>query len=151
MFKELGNNDDSLAGICKTRISVQVNSTSRSNNAAMMESEIEKSEKLKANKKAVPGGLPKPQTLMKNWIHQGFLYMDRSEQLFKLLTEACEFLYVAAMLHWLSRNTMSIASIVVVSFIVLYPFSWITNNLFWSIVMFAFPKLRNRGMEQTVQ
>ena len=56
-----------------------------------MESEIERSARLKARKKAVPGGPPKLQTLVKNWIHQGFLYMDRGEQFGKFLTETLEF------------------------------------------------------------
>ena len=116
-----------------------------------MESEIEKSERLKAKKKATPGGLPKPQTLVKNWIHQGFLYMDRSEMIFKFLTEASEFLLVCVLLHWFSQQTMSIAYITVISFIVVHTFNWITNNLFWSIVIFAFPNLKNRGREQTVK
>ncbi len=114
-----------------------------------MESEVEKSERLKAKKKATPGGLPKLQTLIKNWIHQGFLYMDRSEMFFKFFTEVSEFLLVGVLLYWFGRHTMSIASISVVSFIIVHTFNWITNNLFWSIVMFAFPNLKNRGMEQT--
>ncbi len=116
-----------------------------------MESEIERSERLKANKKASPGGFPKPQTLIKNWIHQGLLYMDRSEQIFKLLTEAIEFLVVFALLYFSGQHRMSITGICVASFIIVHSYNWVTNNLFWSIVMFAFPKLKNRGMKQTVQ
>ncbi|MFQ5644539.1 MAG: hypothetical protein ACE5FQ_12710 [Thiogranum sp.] len=115
-----------------------------------MESEIEKSERLKARKKAVPGGLPKPQTLVKNWVHQGFLYMDRGEQAFKLLTEVSEFLVIFALFYFAGQNTMSVTYIAVLSFIIVHTFNWVTNNLFWSIVMFAFPGLKNRGMEQTV-
>lgn len=116
-----------------------------------MESEIERSERLKARKKATPGGLPKPQTLIKNWIHQGFFYMDRGERVFKVLIEASEFLVVFALLFWLGQHAMSIAAIILVSFIIVHTFNWVTNNLFWSIVMFAFPNLKNRGAEQTIQ
>ncbi len=116
-----------------------------------MDSEIEKSERLKARKKAVPGGLPKPQTLVKNWIHQGFLYMDKGERLFKLFTELSEFLLVFVLLNWFVQPTMGVMSIAMTSFIIVHTFNWITNNLFWSIVMFAFPNLKNRGMEKTIQ
>ena len=115
-----------------------------------MESEIQRSERLKAKKKAVPGGLPKPQTLLKNWIHQGFFYMDRGEQFFKLFIEASEFLAVFLLLYFQGRHLMGVLGITLSSFIIVHTFNWITNNLFWSIVMFAFPNLKNRGVENTV-
>lgn len=115
-----------------------------------MDSEIEKSERLKARKKAIPGGFPKPQTLVKNWIHQGFLYMDKGEQFFKLFIEFSEFILIFLLLYWFVRPEMGVMSIAMFSFILVHTFNWITNNLFWSIVMFAFPNLKNRGMEKTV-
>ena len=116
-----------------------------------MESEIERSERLKSIKKAVPGGFPKPQTLIKNWIHQGLLYMDRGEQIFKLFIEAVEFLLIFVFLSGFVKNDLGVTGIAMSSFLIVHTFNWITNNLFWSIVMFAFPNLKNRGMEKTVQ
>lgn len=115
-----------------------------------MKSEIERSERLKAIKKAVPGGPPKPQTLIKNWIHQGLLYMDKGEQSFKIFTEMVEVLLLFKFLSEFAQSVESVAGVAMISFVIVHTFNWVTNNLFWSIVMFAFPNLKNRGMEQTI-
>lgn len=114
-----------------------------------METEIEKIERIKAAKKAVPGGRPKFKNLIKNWLHQGFTYMDRGEQGFKLFTEILEFLLVGIVLNMLLRNQTTIVLILLYSFIIVHTFNWITNNLFWSVIMFSFPGIKNPGPVKT--
>jgi predicted nucleotidyltransferase len=115
----------------------------------VMETEIEKSERLKAKKKAVPGGKPKLINLVKNWLHQGFTYMDKGEQIFKFMTEAVEIMLVYFVLYYVFKIQREDVTLLFFSFIIVHTFNWVTNNLFWSIIMFSFPSLRNPGAVNT--
>lgn len=113
------------------------------NNKTDLERQLEK----KAARKAKPGGFPKLINLPRNWLHQALTYMDVGEMYSKIIIELAELLVVMALLNDLVSNIY--LNIIISGFIV-HTWNWVTNGLFWAVVIFTFPWLKNPGAEKTV-
>ena len=85
----------------------------------------------------------------RNWLHQGMSYMDSGELSVRILLELVQILFLALLLNWLFLDWAPALSLLV-SFFVVHTWNWITNNLFWSIMIFTFPGMRNPGAYSTL-
>lgn len=103
--------------------------------------------KKKAARKAKPGGFPKLMNIPRNWLHQALTYMDTGEMYSKIIIELMELFFVMWLLDGLISN---IYLNLLVSGFVVHTWNWITNGLFWAVIIFTFPSLRNPGAEKTV-
>lgn len=115
-----------------------------------LESKVKYLDDIKRKRKAVPGGYPKINRLIINWVHQGLLYMDKSEKLFKISVEVAEFSLISFLLIYIEDFSLNIPEALIISFVIVHTFNWTTNNLFWSVVMFSFPNMRNPGRHKTL-
>lgn len=103
--------------------------------------------KKKAARKAKPGGFPKLINLPRNWLHQALTYMDVGEMYSKIIIEAIEVFLVFILLDDYVDN---IYMNVILSFFIVHTWNWVTNGLFWAVIIFTFPQLRNPGADKTV-
>lgn len=103
----------------------------------------------KQARKATKGGHPKLINLPRNWAHQALSYMDLGELTIRLFVEVSEIVLV----WWLLDNLLlGLNNIILISiaFIMVHTWNWVTNGLFWAVIIFTFPGLRNPGPMKTV-
>lgn len=104
----------------------------------------------KAARKARPGGRPKWINIPRNWAHQALSYMDAGELSFRLVMQAAE-----TSLVWLVLDALlpqaSVYITAAVAIVLVHTWNWITNGLFWAVMLFTFPGLRNPGAAKTVE
>jgi len=103
----------------------------------------------KKNRKAKPGQRPRYVNLLRNWIHQGISYMDSGELFTRLFVELVEILLVYYFLKSLLPD-YNLALHLCVSILIVHTWNWVTNCLFWALVIFAFPDMKNPGAEPTI-
>jgi predicted nucleotidyltransferase len=104
--------------------------------------------KIKKNRKAEAGGNIKYFNFLRNWLHQAFTYMDKGEKALKLLLILVEtYLLLTLISSFTNFNTLSV---IIVSFLIIHTFNWITNGLFWALTIFAIPSLKNPGEDLTL-
>ncbi len=103
----------------------------------------------KRYRKAIPEGLPKLANVPRNWTSQGILYMDAGELSTRLLIEAVQNFCIWVLLCWLFSDSSPVL-MVLWAFLIVHTWNWITNNLFWTVIIFTFPTLRNPGAVSTV-
>lgn len=104
----------------------------------------------KPKRKAAPGGKAVFVNLPRNWIHQAITYMDTGELVFRLVLEAVEFVAVTALLLLIFPGATSAWAAIIAAFVIVHTANWIFNGLFWTIIIFAFPSLKNPGEKQTL-
>lgn len=104
----------------------------------------------KAARKARPGGSVKWINIPRNWAHQALSYMDSGELSFRVLVQTGETLLVWAILNALPISVSPVINLLASVFIV-HTWNWVTNCLFWSVIIFTFPGLRNPGAVKTVE
>lgn len=109
--------------------------------------ELQEQLKKKAARKAKPGGLPKLINIPRNWLHQALTYMDTGEMYSKIIIEFIELLAVMWALNGVIDNIY--LNIIISGFIV-HTWNWVTNGLFWAVIIFTFPGLKNPGAEKTI-
>lgn|GEM_PF-1203329 len=102
----------------------------------------------KNGRKAKRGEAPKLINIPRNWLHQALRYMDNGERISRLFVEFIEFVVVFFAMNvvagWNQLVSLSL------SLIVVHSWNWVTNGLFWSVMIFSFPTLRNPGAHATV-
>jgi predicted nucleotidyltransferase len=103
---------------------------------------------VKTNRKAKPGGRPILWNLARNWLHQAMTYMDTGERSFRVAIELLEISVLAFV--FLSVGVGHLTSILGACVLV-HTFNWITNGLFWSVMLFSFPNMRNAGEYRTCE
>jgi predicted nucleotidyltransferase len=99
--------------------------------------------------KAVLGGKTKLIVLIKNWFHQGFFYLDKTEMLFRMLCEFILFSIVFSSLYYFI-NVQIIQCLILSSFIS-HTLNWVFNDNFWACIMFTFPSVLNPGEKLTIK
>ena len=105
--------------------------------------------KLKQKKnKAVIGGSARPFNLLRNWLHQGFFYLDKTERIFRIFMEIMPTLLLAYVLSVLLPDYNKFG-IWISSLLVVHSVNWIFNDNWWACLLFAFPKMKNPGEEKT--
>lgn len=94
------------------------------------------------------GGSIKWVVTLKQWIHQGFTYLDRTEMFWRVVWEFVPFALVFALLHWGCGVRPWVA--VLVGFLVAHTLNWVFNFNFWTCLDFTFPSIRNPGNDATI-
>lgn len=97
--------------------------------------------------KAVVGGKTKTIVIVKNWIHQGFTYLDRTEQFYRIIWEIIPF---GISIWGLSFTGLSIWVNIFISFIIAHTLNWAFNDNIWTCIQFTFPWAMNPGNEKTL-
>lgn len=98
--------------------------------------------------KAVEGGSVKWIVTIKQWIHQGFTYLDHTEMFWRVVWEFVPFSFVSSMLYW--GVGLKLWVCVLVGFLVSHTLNWIFNFNFWTCIDFTFPSVHNPGNDATI-
>ena len=107
---------------------------------------MSKSNKSHKKDKAVVGGSVKLIVLFRNWAHQGFTYLDRTEMFYRVIWELVPFciifyLFVLTGISWWCN--------IVLSFLLAHTLNWVLNDNMWTCIQFTLPNLLNPGNEKT--
>jgi predicted nucleotidyltransferase len=105
--------------------------------------------KTNKDKKAKIGGDIKFNVTIRNWIHQGFFYLDKTEMFYRLIWELIPFTFFIYILNPIG-NLNWICSMLLSGFIS-HTLNWIFNDNFWTCIMFTFPKILNPGEKLTIE
>lgn len=104
--------------------------------------------KKKEARKAKPGGSPKFANIPRNWLHQAVTYMDKGEMISRIVIEFAEIMLVMMIISGLVDN---IYLNFIYSGLIVHTWNWVTNGLFWAVIIFTFPSLKNPGAEKSVK
>ncbi len=103
---------------------------------------------VRKKRKALRNGKPEYIVLIKQWIHQGFTYLDKTERYYRIVAEIIPF---SLCLYLFSAKTeLSLLSAFIVSFLIAHTLNWIFNYNFWTCMTFTFPGIRNPGNSKTL-
>lgn len=97
--------------------------------------------------KAVVGGKTKTIVIVKNWIHQGFTYLDRTEKFYRVIWELIPF---GLCVFGLSYISLPLWLIILSSFVISHTLNWAFNDNIWTCIQFTFPWAMNPGNEKTL-
>ena len=100
------------------------------------------------HKKAKIGGKIKFNVTIRNWIHQGFFYLDRTEMMYRVIWEIIPFTFFMCILY-LAGSSSWLYSVVLSGFIS-HSLNWVFNDNFWTCIMFTFPRIMNPGEKITI-
>lgn len=98
--------------------------------------------------KAVVGGKVKLIVLFRNWAHQGFTYLDKTEKFYRVIWELVPFC--------ISFYLISLTGLVwwgncILSFLIAHTLNWMFNDNMWTCIQFTLPNLLNPGNEKTIE
>lgn len=97
--------------------------------------------------KAVVGGKTKTIVIVKNWLHQGFTYLDKTELFYRVVWELVPFSLCA----WgISYTGLPLWANLLISFIVSHTLNWAFNDNIWTCIQFTYPWVLNPGNEKTL-
>ena len=97
------------------------------------------------NRKAKIGGKPKYITLIRNWAHQGFFYLDKTEMFYRVIWEIIP---VVLLIFFLNFN-LYISFFI--SFLIIHTYNWVANDNFWAVFIHSMPKQKNPGEALTIE
>jgi len=101
------------------------------------------------SKKCIAGGKFGLLDLLRNWVHQALFYMDTTERGFRIVVEVIAIFVIAFIFAKLAGDNYFSLWIMIASLLVAHTINWILNGNWWACILFAFPKLRNRGQVAT--
>lgn len=97
--------------------------------------------------KAVEGGNIKWIVTIKQWIHQGFTYLDHTEMFWRVIWEIVPFTLFLLFFNAICGSRIWVS--VVLAFIIAHTLNWIFNYNFWTCIDFTFPRVHNPGNDVT--
>ena len=100
---------------------------------------------MEKNRKAKPGGKPKYFTLLRNWAHQGFFYLDKTEMFYRVLWEITPIFILSSIINFYS----TLLTLIVIT-IVVHTYNWIANDNFWAVFIHSLPNQTNPGEHATI-
>lgn len=99
-------------------------------------------------RKARAGGKSEPLILVKQWIHQGFTYLDRTERMYRILWEIIPFTgllyFFFKVMEWSGSASIALSGFIA------HTLNWIFNYNFWTCITFAFAAVKNPGNDKTI-
>lgn len=98
------------------------------------------------SRKALIGGKPKYFTLFRNWAHQGFFYLDKTEMLYRFLWEVTPIFILSSLNYF--HNTFFYLTLVT---IIVHTYNWIANDNFWAVFIHSLPNQKNPGEQATIE
>lgn len=96
--------------------------------------------------KAVVGGEVKLIVLFRNWAHQGFFYLDKTEMFWRVVWELIPFSFF---FYLFSKHICSLWFNLMLSLFVTHTINWVLNDNFWTCIQFTFPNRLNPGNNKT--
>jgi len=100
-------------------------------------------------RKAEVGSRARAINLIRNWLHQGFIYLDFTEMIARCFLE----IGTTALLAWVITKALGSFEwnlhVVIFSAITIHTLNWLLNGNWWACVLFAFPGLKNPGESAT--
>jgi len=99
--------------------------------------------------KAILGGETEYIVIIKQWIHQGFTYLDKTEMFYRIIWELIPILFSFPILYLTFQ--VNIYMSVLISFLFGHTLNWIFNFNFWTCLCFTFPSLKNPGNDATIK
>lgn len=96
--------------------------------------------------KAVVGGKIKLIVLARNWAHQGFTYLDKTEMFFRVVWELVPF---CSAIYFFSFLDIPSWCNILFSFLIAHTLNWMFNDNMWTCIQFTMPNLLNPGNEKT--
>lgn len=103
---------------------------------------------LKKKRKAQLNGKPELLVLVKQWIHQGFTYLDRTEMYYRLVWEVVPVIILSPVLSASLKLPVSTATLI--SLFIVHTLNWVFNYNFWTCMTFTFPSVTNPGNDSTL-
>lgn len=98
--------------------------------------------------KAVVGGRVKLIVLFRNWLHQGFTYLDKTEMFYRIIWELIPFSVLCYLLNYLS---ISLWLNIFISLAFAHTLNWLFNDNLWTCIQFTLPNLLNPGNDKTIK
>lgn len=99
--------------------------------------------------KAVAGGQIKWIVTIKQWIHQGFTYLDKTERFYRIIWELIPIIILS--LVFIKLCNISIIYSLIIAIIITHTLNWIFNYNFWTCIDFTFPSVSNPGNKATIE
>ena len=96
--------------------------------------------------KAVVGGKVKLIVLFRNWAHQGFFYLDKTERFYRIIWEMIPMTIAFLMLTLTGMPTWCV---LILSFLIAHTINWMFNDNLWTCIQFTLPNLLNPGNAKT--
>ena len=103
----------------------------------------------KFKRKSVPGGRTKLLNIPRNWLHQGLLYMDRTEFRARVFVEVIGIFLFSLLFSFFFRTSVLDWRLVLFSTVVVHTLNWMLNGNWWACILFTFPHLENPGAKAT--
>ena len=101
------------------------------------------------SRKAFIGGKPKYVTLFRNWGHQGYFYLDKTERFHRTTWELIPVIFLCYTFKMVIDLNLFYS--IFLSFIIVHTYNWIVNNNFWAVVIHSMPKQKNPGENLTIE
>jgi hypothetical protein len=103
----------------------------------------------KGNRKAWADGRARWWNLPRGWAHQGFFYLDRTQRIGRVVFEIVPTMILAGLIGGIARIPLSSVWLWCAGLFLAHTLNWVLNGNWWAGVLFAFPRLRNRGERVT--
>lgn len=98
--------------------------------------------------KAVVGGKVKFIVLFRNWAHQGFTYLDKTEMFYRVIWEIIPF---GGIFYLLGLLNIPVWTNLILSFFLAHTLNWMFNDNLWTCIQFTLPNLLNPGNDKTIK
>lgn len=99
--------------------------------------------------KVMSGGSARPGNLLRNWIHQGFFYLDYAEKIGRIAFEFVPVILLVSISSFFCETKLPSTLVWLIALLFVHTANWIVNDNWWACVLFAFPHLKNPGERKT--
>lgn len=113
--------------------------------------ELSKTIEKKLRRKSIPCGQPKLLNIPRNWFHQGITYMDRTEMVFRIVSEFCATLVLWLIFSRFGKSFYQNAIMFIMAGAIVHTLCWVLISNFWAGILFTFPRLNNPGEAATCE
>lgn len=103
----------------------------------------------KGHHKALAGGRARLWNLPRGWAHQSFFYLDRTQQIGRVVFEIVPTGILAGLISEIGGVPLSSMGLWCGSLFLTHTLNWMLNGNWWAGLLFAFSGLRNRGPRAT--
>jgi hypothetical protein len=103
----------------------------------------------KGNRKAPANGRVRLWNLPRGWAHQGFFYLDRTQRIGRVVFEIVPTAILAGLIGGIGGIPLSNVWLWCAGLFLAHTLNWVLNGNWWAGMLFAFPRLRNRGERAT--
>ena len=115
-----------------------------------MDNNLENILNKKKKRKAVAGGWPKLFNIPREWLHQGFTYLDKTQRYYRMLYETLFFLFFTWSCNILFKLSFTNYLLWVVTAFITHTIFWIFDSNWWAGFMFTYPWTKNPGEQKTI-